>query len=649
MPILFSKRFFSSIRQYIDTDVLIVGGGPAGLSAAIRLKQLNSSINIILLEKGPEIGSHIMSGVVFDPIFLDELLPDWKLDSSFPLETRVSLDKFKLLLSQNYSIPLPIPNAIKNTSKCLIGSLSQLTRWLGERALELGVEIYTGFAGANPIFSSSSLSFSSDSNFNSNSNKVIGIYTNDLGILRNGSLSSNYEMGVGIRARHTLLAEGAHGSLTKIITEKYGLRAKGQHQTFGLGLKEVWQIDKKHHQRGLVMHTLGWPLDSNTYGGSFMYHWADDLVSIGLVVGLDYKNPFLNPYQEFQKLKLHSQFNKILKGGTCQSYGARVINEGGWQSIPTLSFPGGALIGCSAGFLNVPRIKGSHLAMKSGMIAAQLIHEKDSLKDYDRMIKGESIESNQESEKTEKVEMKNKKQELKEMEIESKTKEMELELENRQKNPFPIAKELWQVRNIRPVFHKLGLYGGLLYSGMELMFLKGRVPWTFQHGPPDHQCLEPSSKHKEISYPKPDGEITFSLLDNVYRTGTFHREDQPSHLQLKESGRQEKESWPIYSGVESRFCPAGVYEYHYSQESNQDFNKEDIETKTKTDIGIKIETEIQKLDSNKNGNKITNQKIKFQINSQNCIHCKTCDIKDPLQNINWTVPEGGGGPKYTNL
>lgn len=493
----------------------------------------------------------MVSGLVFEPRALDELLPDWRdaVDDPNPLlSTPVTSDSMRLL-TENNSFPLPHPPGLSNNGN-YVGSLSELVRWLGRRAADLGVDLYPGFAGAEVLYDKDG--------------SVVGMATNDVGLNREGKPGAGFERGMALKAKVTLVAEGAHGSLAKGLIERYKLRVGREHQTYGIGLKEVWEVPEGQHHKGAISHSVGWPLDKNTYGGTFMYHFGDRLVSLGLVVGLDYRNPYLNPYKEFQRMKLHPMFREVLNGGRCVAYGARALNEGGLQSVPKLSFPGGLLIGCSAGFVNVPKIKGSHTAMKSGMLAAETAHAHLE----DQSVKLDAYE-----------------QAMRESWV---------------------WEELKAVRNVRPAFHSLGLYGGLLWSGVELA-LRGKTPWTLSHGRPDYAQLDLASKHKPIDYPKADGVLTFDLLESVARTGTMHREDEPCHLRLKDPSVQVARSLPAFDGVESRFCPAGVYEY-----------VEDA-----------------------------SGKARFQINSQNCIHCKTCDIKDPTQNINWTVPEGGDGPKYS--
>lgn len=485
---------------------------------------------------------------------MDELLPGWRETTEDPcpvLSTPVKLDSMRFLTSTS-SLPLPHPPGLINKGN-FIGSLSELVRWLGRRASDMGVEIYSGFAGSEVLYEG---------------DRVVGVATNDVGVAKDGSMKANFERGMALKAKYTLFAEGAHGSLSKGIISKYALRKEGVHQTYGLGLKEVWQVEPEAFKHGSVTHSVGWPLDYQTYGGMFMYHYGDNLVSLGLVVGLNYTNPYMNPYKEFQQIKTHPTIRKVLEGGTCIAYGARALTSGGLQSVPKLVFPGGALIGCSAGFVNVPKIKGTHTAMKTGMLAAESVdgalnsdQAPDQLDSYQRAYESSWVYD-----------------------------------------------ELHMVRNCKPSFHNpFGLYGGLVWSGLELA-LRGKTPWTLKHGPPDHACTKPAKECKEIVYPKSDGILTFDLLENVSRTGTNHEEDQPVHLRLTDHSIQVSRNLPLFNGVESRFCPAGVYEY------------------VQDDSGT----------------------TKFQINAQNCIHCKTCDIKDPAQNITWTVPEGGGGPKYSS-
>ncbi|KAF2200712.1 hypothetical protein GQ43DRAFT_456254 [Delitschia confertaspora ATCC 74209] len=550
-------------RESDEVDVCIVGGGPAGLSAAIRLKQLaneagNEDFRVLVLEKAGELGDHTVSGNVMEPSAIDELLPDWNHPDNpnrFGYVTPAKVDKMKFL-TKNSAITLPKPPQMNNHGNFII-SLGQLVKWLGERAEEIGVEVYPGFAASEVLYNSDG--------------SVKGVATNDLGISRDGKPKDSFERGMEFHARVTLFGEGAHGSLTKQVVKKYDLRRDSQHQTYGLGIKEVWEIQPEKFQEGLVVHSMGYPLPSDTYGGGWMYHFGDNMVSIGLVVGLDYPNPWLAPYGEFQKMKHHPLYKSVLEGGKCISYAARTLNEGGFQSIPKCAFPGGALIGDSAGFLNVPKIKGTHTAMRSGMLAAEATY--DALKD---------------SKDTGSVFL--------------------FDYEDKLRNSS-IWKELRQVRNMRPSFHTpLGLYGGILYSGLEAYVFRGHAPWTLKHGKPDYAATKTADQCKKIEYPKPDGKISFDILTSVNRSGTNHEEDQPVHLQVKDWDKHAEMEWPKYKGVENRFCPAGVYEY--------------IEDESK-DLGVR-----------------------FQINAQNCVHCKTCDIKVPDQDINWTTPQGGEGPKY---
>ena len=502
-------------READEVDVCIVGGGPAGLAAAIRLKQLaneagNEEFRVLVLEKAGELGDHIVSGNVMEPSALDELLPDWKSEDNlnrFADITPAKTDKMKFLTS-TMAIPLPKPPQMNNHGNYII-SLNQMVKWLGERAEEVGVEVYAGFAASEILYNSEGA--------------VKGVATNDLGLGRDGKPKDSFERGMEFHARVTLLGEGCHGSLSKQVIKKFNLRRDSQHQTYGLGIKEVWEIQPEKFEEGLIVHSMGYPLPSDTYGGGWMYHFGDNLVSIGLVVGLDYPNPYLAPYGEFQKMKSHPYYKKFLEGGKCISYGARTLIEGGFQSIPKVAFPGGALIGDTAGFVNLPKIKGTHNAMRSGMLAAEAAYTALSNSESGSVFLYDYEDKLRES---------------------------------------PIWKELKAVRNIRPSFHTpLGLYGGILYSGIDTLFLRGNAPWTFKHGKPDHAATKTADQCKKIEYPKPDGEITFDILTSVSRTGTNHEEDQPVHLQVKDWTKHAQMEWPKYKGVENRFCPAGVYEY----------------------------------------------------------------------------------------
>jgi electron-transferring-flavoprotein dehydrogenase len=486
------------------------------LSAAIRLKQIanedgNEEFRVVVLEKAGEIGAHILSGNVLEPRAINELIPNWLAEdneSRFDAATPAGKDKMRFL-TKSSAIPIPAPPQMHNKGNYII-SLSQFTKWLGDRAEEVGVEVYPGFAGAEIIYGPDG--------------SVRGVATNDQGVGRNGKAKSNFERGMEFRAKVTLLAEGCHGSLTKQVAKKFDLRRESEPQTYGLGLKEVWEVQPEKFRKGEISHSMGYPLPRDVYGGGWMYHYGENLVSIGLVVGLDYKNPWLAPYGEFQKMKLHPMYKSVLEGGTCIAYGARALNEGGYQSIPKCAFPGGALIGDTAGFLNVPKIKGTHTSMKSGMLAAEAAYPalKNNpgassvfLYDYEDSLRASWI--------------------------------------------WP---ELKAVRNMRPSFHNpLGIYGGIMYSGLEAYLFRGMTPWTLSHKKPDYADTKKADDCKKIEYPKPDGEITFDILTSVSRTGTNHEEDQPVHLQVKDWDKHAEKEYPLYKGIENRFCPAGVYEY----------------------------------------------------------------------------------------
>lgn len=556
------------MERYVDeTDILIVGGGPAGMSAAIQARKLaekhGKELRVTLVEKSATIGGHILSGACIDPIALNELIPDWK-ELGAPLKTPVSQDKFAYL-TKGGRIPIPVLKGMPmyNHGNYVV-RLGHVVSWLGEQAEAAGVEMYPGYAAAEILYHEDG--------------SVKGIATNDVGIAKDGSPKETFERGMELHAKCTIFAEGCHGHLAKQLMKTFNLRENCEPQSYGIGLKEVWEIDPSRHSPGLIEHTVGWPLDKNTYGGSFLYHLNEDtpLIAIGFVVGLDYQNPYLSPFKEFQRFKEHPSVRPTLEGGNRIAYGARALVEGGFQSIPKLQFPGGCLVGCTAGFLNVPKIKGTHNAMKSGMLAAESV--------IDAIIKSETETSS-----------------TKGLVPESYTDKI--------KNSW-IYKELKAVRNFRPSFHSpLGLYGGVMYSGIS-MLLGGREPWTLSHGGPDHAKLKPAKDCTPIEYPKPDNVVTFDLLSSVALTGTNHEADQPPHLTLMDDSVPVKRNLEIYDGPESRFCPAGVYEF------------------VPLDDG-------------------SGQRL--QINAQNCIHCKTCDIKDPSQNINWVVPEGGGGPAYNGM
>jgi electron-transferring-flavoprotein dehydrogenase len=539
-------------REAMEYDVVIVGAGPSGLSAAIRLKQLaeqaGREIAVCVVEKGSEVGAHILSGAVIEPRALAELFPDWK-ERGAPLNTAATEDHF-VFLTKTKSFRLPTPPAMNNHGNYIV-SLGNVVRWLGEQAEALGVEIYPGFAAAEVLYG--------------DAGRVLGVATGDMGIGRDGEPTDAFTPGVELRARFTLFAEGCRGSLTKTLFERFNLRDGADPQTFGLGIKELWEIDPAKHQPGKIVHTLGWPLDTATYGGSFLYHLENNQVAVGFVVGLDYKNPYLSPFEEFQRFKTHPAIRPTFEGGRRISYGARALNEGGWQSIPKLTFPGGALIGCTAGFLNVPKIKGTHTAMKSGMLAADALFA--ALAD--------------------------------ETTVEPTGYEAAL------KNSW-IADELKSVRNVRPGF-RWGLWAGLALAALDTYLFRGKAPWTLHHHA-DNKSLEAKSRAKPIDYPKPDGKVSFDRLSSVFLSNTNHEEDQPIHLKLRDPSVAIGTNWALYASPEQRYCPAGVYEI-----LDQDTTP------------------------------------RLQINAQNCVHCKTCDIKDPTQNIDWTVPQGGGGPNYPNM
>jgi electron-transferring-flavoprotein dehydrogenase len=542
-----------------EVDLLIVGAGPAGLCAAIRAKQLmGDDVRVLVLEKASEVGAHTLSGAVLEPHAIDELIPDWREHDDFPLHTPVTTDHLSFL-TETASLPLPVIPQMHNSGNYIV-SLSQVVRWLGERAEELGVEIYPGIAGSEVLF-------------HEDGKSVKGVRTNDVGIKKDGSQGPNYERGMELYARATLFGEGCRGSLTQGLFKKFPeLRADCQVQTYGLGVKEVWEVPKENVRLGHVDHTIGWPLEPDTYGGSFTYHLDEDKIAVGFVVGLDYKNPYLSVYQEFQRWKHHPKVASVLAGGKPIAYGARAINEGGYQSIPHVQFPGGALMGCAAGYLNVPKVKGSHLAMKTGILAAEAACQDLT----DQRERGEYDE----------------------------LRALPMSTYEESVNKSWVMEELYAVRNIRPSFQK-GLWLGAMYSGFDLFVARGKLPFTLSHEHDDADSLKPAAECEPIEYPKADGVLSFDLLESLSRSGTTHNEDQPAHLKLSNEDAVNV-NLPQFDNPETRFCPAGVYEI----------------------------LEDEAAPSGK----------RLQINAQNCLHCKTCDIKD--HKINWTVPEGSGGPNY---
>jgi electron-transferring-flavoprotein dehydrogenase len=552
-------------RESMEFDVLVVGAGPAGLSAAIRLKQLaqqaGRELSVCVLEKGAEVGGHILSGAVMDPIALSELFPDWQAMGA-PLHTPVAEDRFLFLTPTSaYKTPqFLLPGCFKNHGNYVV-SLSDVVKWLGQQAESLGIDVYPGFAAAEVLYN--------------DEQQVIGVATGDMGIGKDGQPTDQYARGMALYAKYTLFAEGARGHLGKQLISQFKLDAQSDPQSYGIGLKELWEVPAAQSQPGLVIHTAGWPLDRNTYGGSFLYHLKDNKVAVGFVVGLNYKNPWLSPFEEFQRYKTHPAVAEQLSGGKRLGYGARAITAGGLNSLPKLVFPGGALIGCDAGFLNASRIKGSHAAIKTGMLAAeacfQALAQDNPPAVLDQYPK--AFESSW------------------------------------------LYKELYKARNFKPAMGK-GLFWGSLLVGIDQTLFGGKAPFTLHNTKPDHAYLEPASQHQAIAYPKPDGVLSFDRLSSVFLSATNHEENQPAHLNLKDDSVPVSLNLAKYAGPEARYCPAGVYEY---------------------------------LDAAGNAINAPAEGASLRINAQNCVHCKTCDIKDPSQNIVWVTPEGSGGPNYAGM
>ena len=542
-------------REAMEFDVVIIGAGPAGLAAAIRLKQIAPETGVVVVEKGAEVGAHILSGAVIDPIGLDRLMPEWRSEDT-PIKTAVTDDHF-YWLGQTAAVRLPnllMPPLMSNHGN-FIASLGDVCRWLASKAEGLGVEIYPGFAAAEVL---------------TENGAVVGVATGDMGIGKDGTPRDGFTRGMELRAKYTLFAEGARGSLSKTLIARFGLDRGRQPQKFGIGLKELWQVAPDRHRPGLVQHSFGWPLDNSTGGGSFLYHFGDNLVSVGFVIHLNYSNPYLSPFEEFQRYKTHPRICDTFEGGKRLSYGARAITEGGYQSVPKLTFPGGALIGCAAGFVNVPRIKGSHNAILSGMLAAEHV--------VDALSEGRAND--------------------------------EIASYDEAWSEGDIGRDLWRVRNAKPLWSKLGTVLGIATAGLDMWSntLGFSLLGTLGHGKPDAETLKPAIECRPIAYPRPDGRLTFDRLSSVFLSNTNHEEDQPVHLHVADMALQQASEHDVYAGPSARYCPAGVYEW--VEEGG---------------------------------------KVRFVINAQNCVHCKTCDIKDPNRNITWVPPEGGGGPKYSGM
>ena len=542
-------------REAMEYDVVIVGAGPSGLATAIKLKQINADANVCIVEKASEVGAHILSGNVFETKALDELLPDWQSMEGCPLKTKVSKEKFLVLSEKSYfSVPSFLLPPVQHNKGNYITSLANLCRWLGQVAEGMGVEIYPGFAASEILYDEQG--------------KVRGVATNDMGLDINNEKKDSYEPGIELHAKVTVFAEGCRGHLGKQLINKFNLSENSDPQQYGIGLKEIWEVPEENHDEGMVLHSVGWPLENDTYGGSFVYHAENKQIYLGYVIGLDYSNPYLSPFEEFQRFKTHPAIKKMLSGGKRISYGARALIEGGLQSLPKMYMPGALLIGCDAGTLNMPKIKGSHTAMKSGILAAEAINEFISERVSDLSVYEEKF-----------------------------------------KNSW-LYKELHAARNVKPFFTRFGTMLGVMLAGIDQWLFWGKMPFTLSHKHADHETLIKAKDAKKIEYPKPDGVLTFDRSSSVYLTGTYHTENQPVHLQLKDSELPISYTLNEYDEPSQRYCPVGVYEVHQDNES---------------------------------------ETPRFVINSQNCIHCKTCDIKEPSQNINWVTPEGGGGPKYANM